>query len=209
MTNFNRRTFMSLAGIAAAEPAMSLLGSAETRTSALPEVQTGNGEWTYEVVRGWGSLPSGTSFGGTHGAVAQDNAGNIYVSTQSATGVLVYNRDGRLVRTIANAYPEVHSMVHAEEHGEEFFYATVQKGTPTENWLFVKMKTDRTVVLKITAPPEAGFKVPMSGALPLRFQLQTVPSSSPTVTATRAFSVSTRMAITREALRRKETVKDN
>jgi hypothetical protein len=39
--------------------------------------------------------------------VGQDNAGNIYVSTQSATGVLVYNRDGRLVRTIANAYPEV------------------------------------------------------------------------------------------------------
>ena len=159
MTNFNRRTFMSLAGIAAAEPAMSLLGSAETRSSALPEVQTGNGEWTYEVVRGWGLLPPGTSFGGTHGAVAQDNAGNIYVSTR-ATGVLVYNRDGRLVRTIANAYPEVHSMVHAEEHGEEFFYATVQKGIPTENWLFVKMKTDGTVVLKITAPPEAGFKAP-------------------------------------------------
>ncbi len=160
MTNFNRRTFMSLAGIAAAEPALSLLGSAETRMSALPEVQTGNGEWTYEVVPGWGLLPSGTSFGGTHGAVAQDNAGNIYVSTQSATGVLVYDRDGRLVRTIANAYPEVHSMVHAEEHGEEFFYATVQKGTPTENWLFVKMKTDGTVVLKITAPPKAGFKAP-------------------------------------------------
>jgi hypothetical protein len=35
--------FMSLAGIAAAEPAMSFLGSAETRTSALPEVQTGKG----------------------------------------------------------------------------------------------------------------------------------------------------------------------
>ena len=50
MTNFNRRRFMSLAGIAAAEPAMSLFGSAET--SALPEAQTGNGEWTYEVVQG-------------------------------------------------------------------------------------------------------------------------------------------------------------
>jgi hypothetical protein len=74
--------------------------------------------------------------------------------------VLVYNRDGSLIRTIANTYPEVHSMVHAEEHGEEFFYATVQKGTQAENWLFIKMKTDGTVVLKITAPPEAGFKAP-------------------------------------------------
>jgi hypothetical protein len=51
-------------------------------------------------------------------------------------------------------------MVHAEEHGEEFFYATVQKGTPAENWLFVKFRTDGTVALKITAPPEAGFKSP-------------------------------------------------
>jgi hypothetical protein len=48
---------MSLAGIAAAEPASALLGSVETRTSALPEVQTGNGEWTYEVVRGWDRCP--------------------------------------------------------------------------------------------------------------------------------------------------------
>jgi hypothetical protein len=158
MTNFNRRAFMSVAGITAATPAISALLPAETRTSALPPVLTGNGDWTYEVVPGWGALPSGTSFGGTHGAIAQDNAGNIYVSTQSATGVLVYKRDGKLIRTIANAYPEVHSMVHAEEHGEEFFYATVQKGTPAENWLFIKMKMDGTVVLKITAPPEAGFK---------------------------------------------------
>src|SRR5438874_8942347 len=160
MTNFNRRTFMSVAGIAAGAPAMSALGSAEENKAASATVLTGNGEWTYEVVPGWGSLPSGTSFGGTHGAIAQDKAGNTYVSTQSTTGVLVYNRDGSLIRTIANAYPEVHSMVHAEEHGEEFFYATVQKGTPTENWLFIKMKIDGTVVLKITAPPEAGFKAP-------------------------------------------------
>jgi hypothetical protein len=160
MTNFNRRTFMSIVGIAAGAPTVSALVSAETNKSASPSVLTGNGDWTYEVVPGWGSLPTGTSFGGTHGAIAQDKAGNTYVSTQSATGVLVYSRDGKLLRTIATAYPEVHSMVHAEEHGEEFFYATVQKGTPAENWLFVKLKTDGTVALKIIAPPEAGFKSP-------------------------------------------------
>jgi hypothetical protein len=49
-------------------------------------------------------------------------------------------------------------MVFATEGGEEYIYATVQKGTPQENWLFLKMKTDGRVVLKITAPPEAGFK---------------------------------------------------
>lgn len=123
-------------------------------------MQTGNGEWTFRVVEGWGQLPAGTSFGGTHGAIATDKAGNVYVSTQSETGVLVYSSDGVLLRTIANQYPEVHSMVYAEEGGNEYFYTTVQKGTPKENWLFVKMKTDGAVVKKITAPPEAGFKAP-------------------------------------------------
>lgn len=96
--------------------------------------------------------------GGTHGAIARDNAGHIYISTQSETGVVVYNSDGALVRTIAGEFPEIHSMVHAVESGEEYFYATVQKGTAQANWLFIKMKTDGTVVQRITAPPEAGFK---------------------------------------------------
>lgn len=158
MTKFNRRTFIGVAGIAAGAPSVPILAAAETNNSESPMALTGNGEWTYEAVPGWGALPPGTSFGGTHGAIAEDKAGHIYVSTQSTTGVLVYESTGRLIRTIANAYPEVHSMVHADEHGEEFFYATVQKGTPGENWLFVKLKTDGTVALKITAPPEAGFK---------------------------------------------------
>ena len=123
-------------------------------------MQTGNGEWTYSVVEGWGHLPAGTSFGGTHGAIATDKAGHVYVSTQSETGVLVYSPDGVLLTTIAHEFPEVHSMVCAEENGDEYLYTTVQKGTPQENWLFVKMKTDGTVVQKITAPPEAGFKAP-------------------------------------------------
>ena len=121
---------------------------------------TGNGEWTYHAIENWGQLPEGKSFGGTHGAIATDRSGQVYVSTQSETGILVYSPEGKLLRTIANEYPEVHSMVHVEEGGEEYFYTTVQKGTPKENWLFVKMRTDGAVVRKITAPPEAGFKTP-------------------------------------------------
>ena len=160
----DRRTFCAAAGAtaltalapqtAAAEPAIDDGGSAQ------PELITGNGEWTYKVSAGWGRLPAGTVFGGTHGGIATDKAGRVYVSTQSATGILVYGPDGTLLKTIANQYPEVHSMVYAEENGEEYFYTTVQTGTPKENWLFVKLKNDGTVVLKITAPPEAGFKAP-------------------------------------------------
>lgn len=159
-----RRDFCALTGVAAMG---SLLGSrvyADTRTEqdslASPALQTGNGEWTYRVVSNWGQLPPGTSFGGTHGGIATDQAGHLYVSTQSETGVLVYGQNGELLKSIATGYPEVHSLVHADEGGEEYFYATVQKGTPQENWLFLKMKTDGTVVQKITAPGEAGFHAP-------------------------------------------------
>lgn len=157
MTNIDRRTFLAAAGgMTAVAQGQSV---SVTPSSSSSHVQvTGNGEWTYQVVPDWGALPVNTAFGGTHGGIAQDKGGNIYVSTQSHTGVLVYDSDGHLLRQIATAYPEIHSMVFATEGGEEYIYATVQKGTPQENWLFLKMKTDGSVVLKITAPPEAGFK---------------------------------------------------
>ena len=160
----DRRAFCQLAGATAL--AGLTIGSptiqAEVHDSQPGELQhqTGNGEWTYAVVPHWGQLPEGKSFGGTHGAISSDKAGNVYVSTQSQTGILVYDPNGRLIRTIATAYPEVHSLHYAEENGEEFFYTTVQKGTPEENWLFLKIKTDGTVVQKIKAPPAAGFHAP-------------------------------------------------
>ncbi len=133
--------------------------SSDHEQAARP-LTTGNGEWTYDVLPHWGELPPGKTFGGTHGGISSDNAGNIYVSTQSETGVLVYDASGKLLRTICTEYPEVHSLHHAEEIGTEYFYATVQKGTPKENWLFIKVKTDGTVVQKIKAPTEAGFQIP-------------------------------------------------
>jgi hypothetical protein len=170
----NRRQFCSVTGVTAITTLLSSYSRAEALVgeSTLDPVQlrTGNGEWTYRGVPHWGDLPEGTTFGGTHGGIATDKAGLLYVSTQSATGVLVYDRDGRLLRTIANNYPAIHSMTYAEENGEEHFYATVQKGTPTENWLFIKIKTDGTVVQKITAPAQAGFHAPnewrLTAALP-------------------------------------------
>lgn len=168
MTNMHRRTFLAAAGITALAHGQSV--SVPSSSSFGPVQLTGNGEWTYRVVSGWGALPIGTTFGGTHGAIADDKAGHIYVSTQSHTGVLVYDSAGLLLRRIATSYPEIHSLVFATEGGEEYIYATVQKGNPQENWLFLKMKTDGSVVLKITAPPEAGFKSPnqwrITAALP-------------------------------------------
>jgi len=169
-SQLSRRTFLATvcpAVLAGVSPVYAESGASKAPARTLV---TGNGEWTYEVVPDWGALPAGTNFGGTHGAIAQDNAGNIYVSTQSQTGILVYTPQGHLLKSIAHQFPEVHSMVHSVENGDEYFYATIQKGTPDANWFFVKMKTDGTPVLKITAPSEAGFKTPngwrLTAALP-------------------------------------------
>jgi hypothetical protein len=160
----SRRQFCAVSGGAALAALAGPRAKAKTpehgESAQMVKTQTGNGEWTYEVVQGWGDLPAGKAFGGTHGGIAIDKAGHVYVSTQSETGILVYSPDGNLLKTIASQYPEVHSMFYAQEGSDEFLYSTVQKGTPTENWLFVKMKTDGTVVQKITAPAEAGFKAP-------------------------------------------------
>ena len=160
----NRREFCAITGVAALG---SLLGSpayadprSEERALNATQLQTGNGEFTYQVVSQWGQLPPGKTFGGTHGGISTDKAGRLYVSTQSETGVLVYDRDGALLKTIAGEYPEIHSLTYANENNDEYFYVTVQKGTPKENWLFLKMRTDGTVVQKITAPGEAGFHTP-------------------------------------------------
>jgi hypothetical protein len=163
-TPLNRRAF----GTAAAVSAVAAFtgGTSPVRAESLEDhtcvspYRTGNGYWTYDVVPHWGQLPEGKQFGGTHGAISSDKAGNVYVSTQSETGIVVYDPSGRFLKTIANEYPEVHSLHYIAEDDHEFFYATVQKGTPTENWLIVKMKIDGTVVQKITAPAEAGFKLP-------------------------------------------------
>jgi hypothetical protein len=158
-----RRHFCASAGLAALAtfiPASAQSEAAETAPAASCTLRTGNGEWLYEVVPEWGKLPPTKAFGGTHGGIVTDRGGHVYVSTQSETGILVYTPEGVLLKTIANEYPEVHSMYYAQEGDDEYLYTTVQKGTPKENWLFVKMKTDGTVVQKITAPPEAGFKTP-------------------------------------------------
>lgn len=160
----DRRRFCSAAGAMAltamASSPASAQATGETPGTDRTQLWTGNGAWTYRVVSGWGELPPGETFGGTHGGIATDEAGLLYVSTQSHTGVLVYDRQGKLLRSIATDYPEVHSMTYAKEDGVEYFYAIVQKGTPKENWLFIKIKTDGTVVQKITAPQAAGFTAP-------------------------------------------------
>ena len=93
-SNPNQLSRRSFGGVAAASALFALANgaTAHAENASPSQYRTGNGEWTYDVVPQWGKLPQGKQFGGTHGAISSDKAGNIYVSTQSETGILVYER---------------------------------------------------------------------------------------------------------------------
>jgi hypothetical protein len=87
-TGLTRRNFLVAAGAVGLTGPQ---GQAEPKPAGPRQDElTGNGEWLYRVVPGWGHRPSGTEFGGTHGGITVDRAGQVYVSTQSSTGILVY-----------------------------------------------------------------------------------------------------------------------
>ena len=86
-------------------------------------VRTGNGGWTYEAVPHWGELPEGKIIGPTHGGVVVDEeSGQIYVSTDSELAVLVYEPDGKLVRTLAPEFRGFHAMAIRQEGGKPVIF---------------------------------------------------------------------------------------
>lgn len=86
-------------------------------------VRTGNGQWSFEAVPHWGELPEGKIIGPTHGGVVvDDDTGLIYVSTDSPLSVLVYQPDGKLVKTIAPECQGFHAMAIRKEDGKTVLY---------------------------------------------------------------------------------------
>lgn len=123
-----------------------------TQVVTVPEtyVITGDGAQKYETDSGWGAMPNGGTPGPTHGGVARDKAGHVYVSTNTK-GILVFNPEGTFQKSIATEYQPIHSLVLREEKGEEVLYAAWLGGGQG-----LKLKLDGTVLLKIPCPMESG-----------------------------------------------------
>jgi DNA-binding beta-propeller fold protein YncE len=86
-------------------------------------VHTGSGAWTYVAVPHWGELPEGKNIGPTHGGVVVDpSTGLIYVSTDSELSVLVYQPDGKFLRTIAPECSGFHALAIRLEKGQTVIY---------------------------------------------------------------------------------------
>jgi hypothetical protein len=112
-------------------------------------VVTGNGSWTYEAVPHWGELPDGKIIGPTHGGVVvDDESGLIYVSTDSAMSVLVYQPDGKLLRTIAPECRGFHAMAIRKEDGKTVIYGAQLNGNKPPQRV-CKIDTEGKILLEI------------------------------------------------------------
>src|SRR5204863_9197988 len=65
--------------------------------------------------------PGGQSLGPCHGGVVIDKAGNIYVSTDTKRGMVVFTPAGKFLR--ATGPTGIHGLEVREENGTEYIYA--------------------------------------------------------------------------------------
>ncbi|HEX6882692.1 MAG TPA: hypothetical protein VF530_04880 [Planctomycetota bacterium] len=76
---------------------------------------------TYEWVRGWGALPGGKTLGNTHGCIVVDREDHVYLCTDTEDAVVVYDRDGKVVRTFGKELAGgLHGLALVEEGGAQF-----------------------------------------------------------------------------------------
>ena len=103
------------------EPAFLLLFSLGALSLARQEptpIRLQAGDKTYEWVRGWGA---GKRLGNTHGCVVVDRDDQVYLCTDGEDPVVVFDRDGRVVRTFGQELgPGLHGLALVEEGGQQF-----------------------------------------------------------------------------------------
>ena len=64
------------------------------------KVVTGNGQHRFEINTHWQSFSDGNEMGSTHGGVAVDKNGNVYVTTDKERGIAVFSSGGKFLRKV-------------------------------------------------------------------------------------------------------------
>src|SRR5688500_541580 len=67
--------------------------------------------------------PGGEQLGPCHGGAAIDKAGNVYVTTDTKRGIVVYDKKGKYVRSFGPT--KIHALELRAEKGKEFIYAAL------------------------------------------------------------------------------------
>ncbi len=95
------------------------------------------------------TTPDAQPLGPCHGGLVIDKAGNLYVTTDTPRGIVVFSPGGKFVRAFGPT--KIHGLEIREENGAEVIYAA----RPSEHEV-IKLKMDGTQEWAIKFPAEAG-----------------------------------------------------
>ncbi len=93
--------------------------------------------------------PGGQQLGPCHGGAVIDKAGNIYVTTDTPRGIIVFSPEGKFLRAVGPT--RIHGLEIREESGIEYIY-----GARPSAHEVVKLKLDGEQVWALRFPQEAG-----------------------------------------------------
>ncbi len=93
--------------------------------------------------------PGGQPLGPCHGGTVIDKAGNIYITTDTDRGVLMFSPEGRFVRSFGPT--RIHGLELRREKGVEYIY-----GARPADHDVLKLRLDGTIEWTIHYPKEAG-----------------------------------------------------
>jgi DNA-binding beta-propeller fold protein YncE len=93
--------------------------------------------------------PDGKQLGPCHGGAVVDKAGNIYVTTDTDRGMIVFSPEGKFQRNVGPSH--IHGLEIRTEGGEQFIY-----GARPNHHEVVKLKLNGEQVWKLEYPKEAG-----------------------------------------------------
>ena len=103
--------------------------------------------------------PDNKSLGPCHGGVVIDKAGNVYVTTDTERGIVVFSPHGKFLRAVGPT--RIHGLEVREEDGTEYLYCA----RPTDHEV-VKLKLDGEQVWALRFPQEAGIYKDENGFKP-------------------------------------------
>lgn len=135
------------AAAAARSPTLLLRGGSKSGS----QVVLGSGAHAYEVVEGWGRLPSGIKYGYTHG-VQIDSHNRVIVHNQSKDSVIIFDHKGRYIKSWGPEFQKgAHGCLLRKEEGAEYLYLS-----DYARHVVVKTSLDGEIVWTLTWPQDAG-----------------------------------------------------
>src|SRR5579862_5625040 len=130
----NRHRFLSLIALCAIAPLVGF-GKPEITVSYVPNH--------------FPAQPDGQQLGPVHGGAAVDRAGNVYISTDTPRGIVVFAKDGKYLRSFGPT--QVHGLYITRERDGEYLYCA----RPNFHEV-LKIKTDGATAWTMGYPEASG-----------------------------------------------------